>query len=84
MSFKCDMCKEEFYSNEEVWGFNCNGEEVSLEAEDIELNAQNPDYWVKTLCNNCFLDDLELDKDKGISEWEQVIEIIDNSKERMI
>ena len=52
---KCDVCKQEFSSNEEVWGLNCNGNEVSLEEEDIEINCQNPDYWVNTVCNDCFI-----------------------------
>lgn len=52
--FKCDICKEELNYEDEVIGLNCNDEVVSLSEYNIENNANNPDYWTRTICTSCY------------------------------
>ena len=62
---ECYLCKDTF-SKDELTGFNINNEEVSLDEYDLELNAQNPDYHVKSLCIECYDDLSEKYKDKEL------------------
>lgn len=62
---ECYLCRETF-SNDELIGFNINSEEVSLNEYDLESNAQNPNYHVKSLCIECYDNLSEKYKDKEL------------------
>lgn len=49
---KCTGCNEEF-SNDELVGYDCNGDSVSTDELSLERNAHNPDYCVSLLCGEC-------------------------------
>lgn len=53
MRYKCNVCKEEFLSDE-VIGVDINDNVVSLDEYDLELNSQNPDYLHKIYCEDCY------------------------------
>ena len=52
--WKCEKCGEIFEYTDEVVGLDCDGHEVSLSEEDVEKNANNPDYLCHIYCNICF------------------------------
>ncbi|WP_252241589.1 hypothetical protein [Clostridium sp. ZBS18] len=50
--YKCRCCHEYFILDEMI-GLNCNGDEVDVSENSLELNAQNPDYCTEWYCGCC-------------------------------
>ena len=53
MRYKCKICGEEFNDSDEVLRIDCNGKYHPVNSIELELNAQNSDYCVAFICNEC-------------------------------
>lgn len=51
--YTCLHCKSNLLLDE-IIGLNCNNEIVPTDTYSIENNAQNPDYLVSVLCEDCY------------------------------